>query len=526
MDLIADLIRATDGGQTLERVDPSSPGGAVETRLALVLGRVQDALGTPVLQAKVPAPTESPIDRALGYREIATEGFTTATSDQDGASSDVTVFLSLGQPIPSSWNPALRNWDDVDGAAIRILTEGAEGTQAASAEYYLNVRPAAADATGACVVSVPVGGEGSADGVAVVFSPTRTRIRRIQPTPRNAAPGGQSCRSFRRLSANAFVYDLPLFDLDGSLDVRVQYEGDPPHVQWGRGILIRDGAPALVPVPSGFDPRGPLEPPPFVVGREGLPDLTTYGLDFDDAFERRVELVESATTFRDDKRFFLELERRTHPQIKPDFDPLGAALSNRYRRRGEYVHFGTEIPTSAEEVASKADVAQRVGRVLLQTILDAFGECEATGFERTGVAFDRFAGGELTIFETHGAPNGTNYFSFAELALLLVVADPKRRGVWEELFTIFARSAEIFVGAYHECCARRTRCAYRVANNPDGSRHPSDVVKDDLRTLWSCGDARRRYDHLVHSALYDDYVGAFGPNQTGIPSLQLVDFGC
>ncbi len=218
-------------------------------------------------------------------------------------------------------------------------------------------------------------------------------------------------------------------------------------------------------------------------------------------------------------RFFLALDRATHPGVKPspadgDFAPLplvdvlrlGGFLADRYEARARYAHTGAVLGKGELDGGNLLPLAEAAGELLLGLMQEHFGEDGTGPLSATADAFERFGVGELHLFESHGAPNGTHIFSFCELALYLV--DQGAPGSpFSRLFPIFGRACELFAVTYHACGAPRTRCSYQIANNELGVRAPDPSFRSDLAALWAGGSARRRYDSLVHAALVNDFAG-------------------
>ena len=272
---------------------------------------------------------------------------------------------------------------------------------------------------------------------------------------------------------------------------------------------------------------GPFEDPPHAVSPHQVGPLVQFERTFEQELAHYTALIGSQKTHVREKRFFQELDETTNPKSLPPetglpIAMLGSYLALRYNVRAELVHFGQPTAYLPQELSSWEGIVKPIAAHVQGLMRSHFKGAE-NGVDLSAVndAFEKFAGGELTVFETHGAPNGVNFFAFAELAILLTEMDVER-AFWAPLIEIFGRTAEVFAGSYHACYAGRTHCAYQVTNNPDGGRHPDDAARATLRKQWSGKDPKAEFGRVVHSALFDDQLS--GPGTT--PFSALVDWGC
>jgi hypothetical protein len=318
--------------------------------------------------------------------------------------------------------------------------------------------------------------------------------------------------------------------------LRLRYLGDPPVVRATTWLV-----PQAPPVEPAADPDpevgAPAPPDEATVADRDV--LVTYEWSYAFELERRAALI--AEPYLVAKRFFLSLDRASHPQgLAPaEAEPivrLGEYLANRYNKRALYRQDpqvqpdedGDSMPLPhVEALTWKADVehsAELLERLLAEHF-PAGGEgagdvAQGVQLDAVREAFERFGGGELTIFGPHGAPNGLNIFCFVELALFLVQSG-RKPDLWGELLRAFGASCEIYVRSFHACGGDRSFCAYRVEHNPKGFRAPSDAQRLAIRKAWAGPLPIERYERLLQATLLEDLPPV---EQPGVRPLE--DIGC
>ena len=286
----------------------------------------------------------------------------------------------------------------------------------------------------------------------------------------------------------------------GAIELTWIYMGDPPHIRaetwWAQ---VDSGA-----ANSSSRPAAP----PHVIAREDVGTLIQYSRTADVEFILRASTIatifDNTTKFR---KFFFELDQQTQPGAGATnaISLLTGYLRSRYMLRAEDAGFGEltrfhpgELDTWRTDALYAADMVEKIVR---RHFTDQNRELD---FEQIAEAFELFAGGQLTDVDTHGAPNGVNFFAFCEFAILCVELGHKVP-FWSALIPIFARTSEIFARCYHGPCAPRTSCAYRVFHNPTGRRGFTDVARAELRAAWQ-GVAHPigAFARMVHAALDDE----------------------
>jgi hypothetical protein len=299
----------------------------------------------------------------------------------------------------------------------------------------------------------------------------------------------------------------------GVVELSWTFKGDPPHVRahtwWGP-------ADPDVTISSSSSSK-----PPSVIPVNEVGTLSFFSRTVSEEFELRRNaikaIVDRTRQYRD---FFFDLDQKTQPGLvtTSGISLLTGYLRSRYMLRAEDAGFGDPVAFDDEEIESWRSDAVRAADLVEKIVRDHFtGPDGALQLDRIDEAFELFAGGQLTDFDTHGAPNGVNFFAFCEFAILCVELQHKEQ-FWGDLIPIFARTSEIFARCYHEPCGKRTSCAYRVGHNPTGARGFSLPERAALRATWQAvAPPIEGFARIVHAALDDELF--LGP----VPPFGLVD---
>lgn len=220
--------------------------------------------------------------------------------------------------------------------------------------------------------------------------------------------------------------------------------------------------------------------PPFIAHSEWDPSdrkLADYRTEFyRDPFARRRELINAnsllqrkeprnphpnASRLRERLFFFYLLDKLTHPtRLTESFAKASRRAIN---------HFQTRIferakkscgrpfsPNGADDDEFK-DSAMTMSGIACRVFRRFFG-CSA-GAARLDDYFESFVSGDLSLghsvtpedpLQTHGAPNGSQFFSFAEAALFFSAYEdcPERKHLWSMGLPTFVRCCEILVSHY------------------------------------------------------------------------------
>jgi hypothetical protein len=527
--LLFDLIRVSDGGTTFEALASSDEGlTALESYLLQVREAAQTAVNGPLAASFILSNASTTLQRFESYyAPLGDQAIREGVSAVDVPAELGPVETDPTDPRPSIWDPRIQNWDFIAGASflMQLLEDGAvvNTGQTEGVKHYLNLRPADLEnpPIRECVYCFPASAADEVEGIVLFFTNTRTKVISIGssgplPLVNSSDP------AFPDEPSAWTVRWRPNPDLVSPICIAIRYQGDPPHVRTWTWLV--DGC-EDTPIPKPVCRPGSSVPaPPDRVHWSQDRDLGAYLMSSDQEFQLRTKLVKGATEFKKDKEFFLEMERVTHDHAPDpqDFSALSGYLANRYFRRSEAEHFGKHLPVFKEDLQSWRPQAVAAGELLTLLMVKHFpAKGGGIDFEALAGVFERFGGGELTIFATHGSPNGMNIFCFAELAELLVQMGHERE-TWRPLFEIFVRMCRIYVTSYHLCgIDKRTFCSYRVDHNPTGERAPSESWKQALRSDVGPKQTRHYYNDLVQSALYDEFPWSSKP-----PQLSLVDTGC
>ncbi|MHC4376250.1 MAG: hypothetical protein ACYS26_06610 [Planctomycetota bacterium] len=574
MTLIVTLMRES---ADLSQVEPvEAPVGPLEETLFALLPAIQNFVDDPAAAAALhPAidvdAEESPWPLRRNqdfYEPLLRAGIQVALQSQlselQAAGDFETTPIADGWTYPSIWNPRLDDWDHIDGAAIQmviglplapnpegngvkflndpLLPPALRGLASPSLDQLLQLAPKGwrylfnlhveetlGEEVRECRYCFQPGALEELEGLVLFFSRTRTRMLGILPASGGLALSETSPLGSLEESATWFVRWAGLPERREELCFVLRYIGDPPVLR-ATTWLVRQAAP--VTAAAAFEPGQPGPVPPEAATVGDLKALATYEWTYASELARRLELT--AEPHLAAKRFFLELDRASHPLgLTPEAaEPilrLGEYLANRYRRRALYRHdpeaaadaTGDSLPLPQVEAATWAAEGAHSAELLEGLLLEHFSDGDGgVALKEVQEAFERFGGGELTIFGPHGSPNGLNIFCFVELALFLVQSG-HRPELWMDLLRAFGAACEIYVRSYHLCGGERSFCAYRVEHNPEGSRAPSEAQRLAVRQAWAGPLPVERYERLLQASLLADLPPIEEP---GVRPLD--DFGC
>ena len=472
-------------------------------------------------------------------------GSTDPLLDEEIAALAISECEELGESPPAGWSASGsgvigsglkqsgEGWDWTGGAAAPLSSEASEE----GCEFHVVLTPTVPPIE-TLIASYCNHGQDSAKGVVLFFSPGRTRIESV--VFENVDP--RRTQASQRLfptqcgSEHLMMFAEPVRP-GGSAVATIGFVGDPPQLR--KAVFLIDRSDARVPATAtAFDPI------PSVVDCGAIADLNVYRTSFFADLEHREELMnEQASSLvvkspqLVDQQFFAALDRLGHPDVPApqkdqaaiDFglsptvraelgrlEPLAYHLWLRLRKRVRTVG-NTGAPPFMD--ASQSGPERRLelltaGR-LLARLFEVFYESDR---DRIGQAFERFAGGELRVFGKHGVPNGTNFFTFGELAIAL---SELGGGLGEErivvdLLPVWTRAAEIYARCYHLPKGPRTIAAYTILDNPTGVRRFLPKQKAQLNlsyqqlglTPGDAGAAAVRFSEVVTAALYDQFGGS------------------
>ncbi|MCA8958129.1 MAG: hypothetical protein KDC87_18785 [Planctomycetes bacterium] len=359
-----------------------------------------------------------------------------------------------------------------------------------------------------CTYCLRNGSGATVEGVALIFAHTRTQVLSIVPqgnaAHRHNLPADSETARFFGFEAKVPPNQTVCF--------AITFTGDPPHI---RGAVWLDHGEAPQVAGQDVSPFGPL---PRIYPYDHAEDLLKYAPSFTDEMDfvhASIEARPEGET-KDFRRFFFHLDRATmpnnaamEPALKKAVIGLGAYLHQRFYLRGQA--FASDIPfaTPVGELDSWHVHVERVAREFSEVLHGGFFG-DPLDLHRIYAAFHAFAAGDLIEFATHGAPNGVNYFAFAEFALLLL--DVQKRAqqtqrafavdaqLWKDLVPVFCGSAEVFVRTFHRRRGARQMCEYRVDRG--GSGRPAPPVRD-IQKRWS-GDFAGKFGQLIATALADE----------------------
>lgn len=574
MTLIITLLRES---ADLSQVEPvETPVGPLEETLFALLPAIQEFVDDPSAAAAL-HPTidvdgeESPWPLRRHedfYEPLLRAGIQYALqskfSELQAEGNFETTPIADGPTYPSIWNPRLDDWDHIDGAAIQLViglplapTSDGNGVKFLDDPllppalrglvdpamdqllqlapmgwrylFNLHVEERLGEVVRECRYCFQAGALEELEGLVLFFSRTRSRVLGVLPGSAGVGMTETSPVGPLERSATWLVRWNGLPERLDELCFTLRYLGDPPVVRATTWIVRQ--APPVAPA-APFEPGEPGPVPPESATAGDLQALATYEWSYASELARRAELL--GEPHAQAKRFFLELDRASNPLgLSPEESQpilrLGEYLANRYRRRALYRQdpeapaneVGDSLPLPQVEVASWAAEGAHSAELMEQLLLEHFPDgAGGLALDEVREAFERFGGGELTIFGPHGSPNGLNIFCLVELALFLVHSGRKPE-LWMDLARAFGAACEIYVRSYHLCGGPRSFCAYRVDHNPEGSRAPSQAQRLAVRTAWAGPLPIERYERLLQASLLSDLPEV---KEAGVRPLD--DFGC
>ncbi|MEZ6014649.1 MAG: hypothetical protein R3F49_06025 [Planctomycetota bacterium] len=416
---------------------------------------------------------------------------------------------------PSKGNPK-GGWDPIDGVSIEVypVTDATLDRIKGEFAYFLSIssKLAANSAMRSCTWVLQNDRPNTAYGVSLFLSHSRSEVHAgvVGPPHRTAlavAPAGEGS-----LLHAEFVQQL---QVGGSIQVQWTFSGDPPHIRhlvWWTDL----DAPVFA---NGAEPgSAPLSIPR---GDEAM--LDSFARTRQAELElRNAYSADGSRPHAAHRAFFADLDQRTLPAAgtSAPVDLVSGYLRSRYLVRAEDAGFGQLPEFSQLEVEQHRGSAEGIADLLEEILITHYqGKHQGLDYDQVARGFMLFAGGQLTEFDTHGAPNGVNFFSFCEFAILLLELDYHAE-FWGPLVPIFARAAEVFARCYHKCNGPRSSCAYRVTFNPVGARGFNDDELDELKQHWSRIDPIEGFSRIVHAALEHEVYR--GP----VAAFDLVDHGC
>ncbi len=212
--------------------------------------------------------------------------------------------------------------------------------------------------------------------------------------------------------------------------------------------------------------------------------------------------------------------------INEEVASVGLKLATRFIQRGRLIRSGSsqalEEKIPLEKTRSTREALSVIANSMHDWLIDPQGECRT--IEDVRDAMGLFACGQTHVFHAHGAPNGINMFSFAELAFALEVGDTEMEldhdiTFWRQMVYIFSAASQMFVHCYHR--GERAVCGYKPEHNPikvlgcDGLATPNVIptttlkteVRNNLFDSWrmiGLDQRRLRFGELVYRALHED----------------------
>ena len=433
------------------------------------------------------------------------------------------VIMSIG--YPDDWQPVPPGATFSAYECDLILPEGEDpcaGFAHHTPRFYLSIYPELREHE--CVYSVPVNlletEVDKVEGLFIQFSRSRTKLLGVELLHQWQPAAGVILPANKRHLRFVYVNGVTA---GGSVDLSVRFVGDPPAIAGFTWLL-------------SSAPEDPLEPfsTPRVWPTDKAEQLASdYDLSFDQIMEeRRAWATDGDNPEQLAHRLFLKIDEMSSGL--EDIDEatasdeeidraramwrLSSLLSNRYLIRGaNFARAAADrVPIPLEGVELEEESSATIpGRGELNFIATQMYEwlTQLDDGERRSIAdieeaFGLFACGHATAFSTHGAPNGTNMFCFAELAFLIAEHEDalglefEEEGdanvFWPRMCSIFAAAAEMFVHCYYRG-PDRAICSYRVHHNPISSvndrglselpvlpaRHFTDEEKSSHFSTWS-----------------------------------------
>lgn len=557
------IVVTCDGGKTVSRVelDPTDPNASdFEKALAALVAAVSSKLNDDAddsTKPEVPDPAASPDEQADQYAEAVEKAINAADGGDENTKNEFkkgTVVLTAGDRGDSVANAQGNGWDILPGGfgasiGLEVESEDSAGNKVKTVddgrlqkaidgdcEYYVNVTSSDADSEShVCRLTVPTNRvlANTAEGLWIEFTVSPTRFDQVRVIDADGRPGPYMVRQ----RDGSFLFSGPLSLGYPNIEIDVAFAGDRPFIR--AATVLTPAADDLQGGPT-FNPAKPLPkaPPSAQPGSENR--LGKWVATPPKVGERLNYMVgvakESKIPTAPASCFFHELDHRTNPifrmvklkkpKKKHDFDALGASLTRMAFERAKYHHFGKPLHWSKGHLASHIDDASNAGALVLKLMSKYFHEDGTGSLAETRRGFDSFCRGVLTLEETFGAPNGTNFFAFAELALVLWrYGCKKERDQWGRIFRVMGYASDVFARCYHQCGGPRTFCAYGVEFNPGGVRGASIGPFDSLWLSWlNERDPVKRYAAVVHASLLDE-IQVEGQEGTVEP-IPLPDAGC
>ena len=405
-------------------------------------------------------------------------------------------------------------------------------------------------------------------GVVLIFANSRTQIEGvdiadtyplpggISPHVRAKLPSGQPLNKVWQISYLSDVFNVNR-DCERRVPVpvpiQVTYRGDPPILKDTIWLVSDEAAPETSSSSLALLQDSPPPPAPAVyhvlpefVG-DKLNGLANYARSYAEQFDQRqIENGQLDDELQRHAAFFLALDRETAPVPgavpEPDLEPEGVDPQTAYRDLGTYLmlqYFVRAEVLLTENSATLTALSDSVktweqygktvaGRVKAIMIQHYPGTMEGLDLASMRAGFEAFARGELAIDGVQGVPNGTNYFSFVELGLLMI--ESNQDGVfWKPVTEVLARTTEIYVRSFHHCGEPWTFCAYGLGHS-EGPQPWSQAERDELDAAWSgltTEGWKLRYAQVVASALRDEFGElANTPGAQAASRLNIVTVGC
>jgi hypothetical protein len=413
------------------------------------------------------------------------------------SSGSISAAYSLApDDIPSRANDD-GGWDPIDGVSVQVFISP---TPQGASPHYLSIGQEKAPGV-ECTFDVANDTGADVIGVTLFLSHTRSRLlfaSLIGPGLGRLAdwPNGHGTMRYSQ-------FPHPVAP-GGKVTVRWTFTGDPPHV---RAVTwwLSSGSQQIKSDDVSAPPRAvPIDMVPTLAGsaRSRADEL---------AMRARFGMGGPHESYR---KFFRALDEATQPSDAGGraYEYFASYLRARYLVRGEDAGFGDVPIFDSRESEYWRRSANHVATLMKRLMGEHFrvGD-DAALIEHADAAFMLFAGGLLTDFDTHGAPNGVQFFAFAEFALLCVELSIDAR-FWQQMAQVFARASEVFARCYHLCCGPRTTCSYAVRFNPGGERGFDAMMLAELEIVWRTVDTLEGLGSIVHAALYDElFRGSVSP---------------
>jgi hypothetical protein len=273
--------------------------------------------------------------------------------------------------------------------------------------------------------------------------------------------------------------DLPerCVEAEVPVELRIEYLGDAPQVAQVRWVAkAAEGFSRLTP-PRGFFPAelrqaALAQPQPARRRRRASSKSAAEGSGATpsaegDLFEVRRQALEAETRVR---RFFLELDERIRglsvaEELRLQIERVTYVLFQRIEMRAQFGREGRVPDFQLESVPSSGSLL----RASLRPISKVFAElvdAHLQGEQMTDWAFEQFAVCACSAYhhdprkhrllQSCGAPDGAEFFKFAELALICLEHGVDRR-LWSRLLPTLVRSSHLFAELAEEPAAGEAR---------------------------------------------------------------------